>query len=137
MTVPQDCIEVVHGKMTLAVPRDIFSGRDAVIDEEKAKQFAEKTKKRYPWVTDNAMEVIMRNARKEMLRLNDERTGGRSTSKRLESEGKTEMAILHLRKHLEEHPDDADSWYALGELLCKTGKVEEGHRAINKGRSLK
>ena len=137
MTVPQDCIEVVHGKMTLAVPKDIFSGRDAVINEEKAKQFAEKTKKRYPWVTDNAMEVIMRNARKEMLRLNDERTGGRSTSKRLESEGKTEMAILHLRKHLEEHPDDADSWYALGELLCKTGKVEEGHRAINKGRSLK
>ena len=137
MTVPQDCIEVVHGKMTLAVPRDIFSGRDAVIDLEKARSFAEKTKKRYPWVTDNAMEVIMRNARKEMLRLNDERTGGRSTSKRLESEGKTEMAILHLRKHLEEHPDDADSWYALGELLCKTGKVEEGHRAINKGRSLK
>ena len=137
MTVPQDCIEVVHGKMTLAVPRDIFSGRDAVIDQEKARSFAEKTKKRYPWVTDNAMEVIMRNARKEMLRLNDERTGGRSTSKRLESEGKTEMAIMHLRKHLEEHPDDADSWYALGELLCKTGKVEEGHRAINKGRSLK
>ena len=136
MTVPQDCIEVVHGKMTLAVPRDIFSGRDAVINEEKAKQFAEKTKKRYPWVTDNAMEVIMRNARKEMLRLNDERTGGRSTSKRLESEGKTEMAIQHLKKHLEEHPDDADSWYALGELLCKSGKVEEGHRAINKGRSL-
>ena len=137
MTVPSDCIEVIHGRMTLAVPKDIFSGRDAVINEEKAKQFAEKTKKRYPWVTDNAMEVIMRNARKEMLRLNDERTGGRSTSKRLESEGKTEMAILHLRKHLEEHPDDADSWYALGELLCKTGKVEEGHRAINKGRSLK
>ena len=95
MTVPSDCIEVVHGKMVLAVPKDIFSGRDAVIDEEKAKQFAEKTKTRYPWVTDNAMEVIMRNARKEMLRLNDERTGGRSTSKRLESEGKTEMAIQH------------------------------------------
>ena len=136
MTVPSDCIEVIHGKMTLAVPKDLFSGRDEVIDEGKAKAFAEKTKKRYPWVTDNAMEVIFRNARKEMLRLNDERTGGRSTSKRLESEGKTEMAIQHLKKHLEEHPDDADSWYALGELLCKSGKVEEGHRAINKGRSL-
>ena len=136
MTVPSDCIEVIHGKMTLAVPKDMFSGRDAVIDEGKAKAFAEKTKKRYPWVTDNAMEVIFRNARKEMLRLNDERTGWRSTSKRLESEGKTEMAIQHLKKHLEEHPDDADSWYALGELLCKSGKVEEGHRAINKGRSL-
>ena len=136
MTVPLDCIEVIHGKMTLAVPKDIFSGRDAVIDEEKAKAFAEKTKRRYPWVTDNAMEVVFRNARKEMLRLNDERTGGRSTSKRLESEGKTEMAIMHLKKHLEEHPDDADSWYALGELLCKSGKVEEGHRAINRGRSL-
>ena len=136
MTVPQDCIEVVHGKMTLAVPKDIFSGRDAVIDEGKARQFSEKTKSRYPWITDNAMEVIMRNARKEMLRLNDDRTGGRSTSRRLESEGKTEMAILHLEQHLEEHPDDAESWYALGELLCRLGRVEEGHRAINRGRSL-
>ena len=136
MTVPSDCIEVAHGKMLLAVPKDMFIGRDAVIDEEKAKQFAEKTKRRYPWITDNAMDVILRNARKEMLRLNDERTGGRSTSQRLDSEGKTEMAILHLEKHLEEHPDDADSWYALGELLCKAGRVEEGHRAINKGRSL-
>ena len=136
MTVPSDCFEVVHGKMVLAVPKDMFSGRDAVIDEEKAKKFAEKTKSRYPWITDNAMEVIFRNARKEMLRLNDERTGGRSTSQRLESEGKTEMAIQHLKRHLEEHPDDAESWYALGELLCKSGEVDEGHRAINKGRSL-
>ena len=136
MTVPDDCLEIAHGKMILAVPKNIFSGRDADIDEEKAKQFSEKTKKRYPWITDNAMEVVLRNARKEMLRLNDERTGGRSTSRKLESEGKTEMAIMHLKKHLEEHPDDADSWYALGELLCKSGKVEEGYRAINKGRSL-
>ncbi len=136
MTVPDDCLEIAHGKMILAVPKNIFSGRDADIDEEKAKQFSEKTKRRYPWITDNAMVVVLRNARKEMLRLNDERTGGRSTSRKLESEGKTEMAIMHLKKHLEEHPDDADSWYALGELLCKSGKVEEGYRAINKGRSL-
>ncbi len=136
MTVPDDCLEIAHGKMILAVPKNIFSGRDAEIDEEKAKQFSEKTKRRYPWITDNAMVVVLRNARKEMLRLNDERTGGRSTSRKLESEGKTEMAIMHLKKHLEEHPDDADSWYALGELLCKSGKVEEGYRAINKGRSL-
>ena len=136
MTVPDDCLEIPHGKMILAVPKNIFSGRDADIDEEKAKQFSEKTKKRYPWITDNAMEVILRNARKEMLRITDERTGGRSTSRKLESEGKTEMAIMHLKKHLEEHPDDADSWYALGELLCKSGKMEEGYRAINKGRSL-
>jgi cytochrome c-type biogenesis protein CcmH/NrfG len=136
MTVPDDCLEIAHGKMILAVPKNIFSGRDAEIDEEKAKQFSEKTKRRYPWITDNAMVVVLRNARKEMLRLNDERTGGRSTSRKLESEGKTEMAIMHLKKHLEEHPDDADSWYALGELLCKSGKVEEGYRAINTGRSL-
>ena len=136
MTVPDDCLEIVHGKMVLAVPKNIFSGRDAEIDEEKAKEFSRKTKSRYPWITDNAMDVILKNARKEMLRLIDERTGGRYTSKKLDSEGKTEMAIMHLRRHLEVHPDDADSWYALGELLCKSGKVEEGHRAINRGRSL-
>ncbi len=130
-------ISVIHGKMTLKVPRDMFKGPDAELVEDKVEEFKRVTQSRYPWIRDTGMEVILRNARKEMLRVMDEESGGRSTSKRYASKGQYELAISHLKKRLEEYPEDADSWYALGELLCKAGKVEEGYRAINKGRSLK
>ena len=132
----EDYITVSHGSMTIKVPRSVFIGRDAEIDKAKEADFRALTQRRYPWLTDNAMDVVMRNARKEMLRVLDEETGGRSTSSRLASQGKNEMAIRHLEEHLTEHPDDADGWYALGELLCKVGRTEEGYKALNKGRSL-
>ena len=132
----QNFISVMHGNMTVNVPRDIFIGPDAAFDEEKTKRFKEVMKCRYPWLNSNAMDVLLRNARKEMLRILDEETGGRNVSKRYESQGKNELAIRHLEEYLGEHPDDADSWYALGELLCKCGRTEEGYKALNKGRSL-
>ena len=45
-------------------------------------------------------------------------------------------AIAHLQLHLESNPRDADSWYKLGELLCKAGRADEGYKAFNKGREL-
>ena len=54
----------------------------------------------------------------------------------LERSGDIEGAIKHLRKFLDDDPDDADSWLALGNLLCKAGRTEEGYKAINKARSL-
>ena len=106
------------------------------MNPEKEKELRDMLSKRYPWLTSNALDVIMRNARREMLRVMDEESGGRSTSRRLSSQGKNEMAIAHLEQHLKEHPEDADSWYALGELLCKVGRAEEGYKAMKKGRSL-
>ena len=38
--------------------------------------------------------------------------------------------------NLEQNPEDVDNWYALGELLCKAGRTEEGYKALNRGRSL-
>ncbi len=136
MSVPENHITVSHGSMTVNIPRDVFEGPDAVMNPEKEKELRDMLSRRYPWLTPNALDVIMRNARKEMLRVMDEESGGRSTSRRLSSHGKNEMAIAHLEQHLKEHPDDADSWYALGELLCKVGRAEEGYRAMKKGRSL-
>ena len=131
-----DYILVDHGKLTLKVPRNMFKGPNADVDEERYQEFKRITQRRYPWIRDTGMEVILRNSRKEMLRILDQESGGKNTVKKFASQGKNELAIAHLKEYLEEHPDDADSWYALGELLCKAGKVEEGHRAINKGRSL-
>ena len=129
-------ITVRHGNMTVNVPRNLFSGPDCEPVESKVKEFRRIMSGRYPWLTENALDVLMRNARNEMLRVLDEETGGRSTSKRMVSDGNTKGAIAHLKKHLEENPEDADSWYALGELLCKIGRAEEGYRAMNKGRYL-
>ena len=132
----QKYITVMHGNMTVNVPRDLFVGPDASFDKDKTDRFREVMKSRYPWLNSNSMDVLLNNARKEMLRVRDEETGGRSESKRYASQGKNELAIRHLEDYLKEHPDDADSWYALGELLCKCGRTEEGYRALNKGRSL-
>ncbi|MDC7951223.1 tetratricopeptide repeat protein [Methanomassiliicoccaceae archaeon COG_1] len=52
----------------------------------------------------------------------------------MRSKGDVEGAIAHLRTHLEEDPEDADAWYALGELLCESGKAEEGYAAFAEGR---
>ncbi len=136
MSVPENHITISHGSMTVNIPRDVFEGPDAVMNPEKEKELRDMLSKRYPWLTSNALDVIMRNARREMLRVMDEESGGRSTSRRLSSQGKNEMAIAHLEQHLKEHPEDADSWYALGELLCKVGRAEEGYKAMKKGRSL-
>ena len=127
---------MTHGKLTVNVPRNIFRGSGAIIDDDKAAPFRDMLKQRYPWLTDNSLDVLMENARKTMISILDEETNGRSLSKELESQGKTEEAIGHLKKHLEKDPDDADTWYALGELLCRSGKTEEGYKAFARGREL-
>ena len=129
-------ILVDHGKLTLKVPRDMFKGPNADVDEERYQEFKRITQRRYPWIRDTGMEVILRNSRKEMLRILDEESGGKNTVKKFASQGKNELAIAHLKEYLEEHPDDADSWYALGELYFKTGRMDEGFQAMNKGKSL-
>ncbi len=129
-------ITVTHGSLSIKVPRDLFYGPECEPVEDKVNEFREMLKKRYPWLTDNGLDVFMRNARKEMLRVIDEETGGRTASKQMASKGKFDDAIKHLKEHLERDPEDADSWYTLGELLCKSGKVEEGYKAMNRGRAL-
>lgn len=136
MNVPAGHFQINHGNLTVNVPRDIFTGPNADFVEDKAKQFRDIIKGRYPWITDNSADMMMKHARQEMLRIMDEESGGRIASRELASKGKNEAAIKHLQMHLEKNPDDADSWYLLGELLCKSGRMEEGYRALNKGRSL-
>jgi len=127
---------VAHGKLTVNVPRDMFRGDGALIDEKKAAPFKKMLQSRYPWLSDNSLEVLMSNARSVMLGILDEESNGRSFSRVLASEGRLDEAIDHLKEHLDRNSNDADTWYALGELLCKTGKVEEGYKAFARGREL-
>lgn len=120
--------------MSINVPRDLFRGPTAELVPEKALPFRKLMRERYPWLSENAMDVVLNHARTEMLRVLDEESGGRTESARLAAAGDLNGAIKHLQEHLDEDPDDADSWYALGELLCKAGRQEEGYRAFARGR---
>ena len=131
-----DHITVVHGSLTVDVPRSIFRGPECEIDPERAAPFRRMVQDRYPWITENSMDVLLNKARKEMIRVRDEETDGRSHSANLASKGKLDEAIAHLQLHLESNPRDADSWYKLGELLCKAGRADEGYKALNTGRKL-
>ena len=122
--------------MTVNVPRDLFRGPDAEVVPEKTLPFRRMMRNRYPWLSENAMDIIMNRARQEMLRILDEESGGRALSARLANSGDTVGAIRHLQEHLAEDPDDADSWYALGKLLCQCGRTAEGYQAFARGRKL-
>ena len=134
--IPADHVAVNHGKLTVNVPRSVFVGDDAVPDETEVRRFGKMLMERYPWLSENAMDVIMRNARNAVLKKIDEETGGKARARLLMSEDRTEEAITHLRSHLEADPQNADTWYLLGEALCKTGRTEEGYAAFRRGRDL-
>ncbi|MCQ2084655.1 MAG: tetratricopeptide repeat protein [archaeon] len=136
MSAPEGYFQFSHGKLTVNVPRNLYVGLEAEYDAKKQADFGRILKSRYPWLSDGSLEVFFRNARFEYLRLRDLETGGLHASKRMEEKGDIEGAIRHIREKLEEDPEDADSWYALGNLLCKAGKTEEGYKAFAKGRSL-
>lgn len=137
MSMPHDHIAVVHGNLTVSVPRSLFIGSEAVPHEPEVKRFRKMISERYPWLSENALDVLMKNAREKMLKVIDEETGGRARAKTLMDHGKVEEAVRHLEKHLKTDPCDADTWYMLGEALCKIGRTQEGYAAISKGRKLR
>ena len=129
-------IDVQHGKLHLKVPRAVFIGPEAVIDDGQWDIFRVKLQSRYPWVTENALEIILNNSRKEMLRVLWDEKKGAKAGRELLARGYAERSIDHLQSYLNDHPDDSDAWYALGESFCKVGRNEEGYAAFRKGREL-
>ncbi|MBE6518107.1 MAG: tetratricopeptide repeat protein [Thermoplasmata archaeon] len=131
-----DHITVIHGSMTVDVPRKIFKGRECTIDWDEVEPFKRITQSRYPWISDNAIKVIINKAQMEMMRVRDEETNGREYSKTLAEKGKLDDAIAHLKLRLELNPNDAKAWYDLGELLFKKGDAKGGFDAFKKGDEL-
>lgn len=131
-----DHITVIHGSMTVDVPRKILKGRECTIDWDEVEPFKRITQSRYPWISDNAIKVIINKAQMEMMRVRDEETNGREYSKTLAEKGKLDDAIAHLKLRLELNPNDAKAWYDLGELLFKKGDAKGGFDAFKKGDEL-
>jgi len=127
-----DHVTVIHGSMTLDVPRRIFKGRECAIDWDEVEPFKRIVQSRYPWISDNAIKVIINKAQMEMMRVRDEETNGRDYSSTLAKKGQLDDAIEHLRIRLELNPDDPKAWYDLGELLFKKGDSKGGFEAFHK-----
>jgi tetratricopeptide (TPR) repeat protein len=131
-----DHVTVIHGSMTVDVPRRIFKGKECTIDWDEVQPFKRIIQSRYPWISDQAVNVIINKAQKEMMRVRDEETNGREYSRTLAEKGKLDDAIDHLKIRLELNPEDAKSWYELGELLYKKGDFKGGSEAFRKADSI-
>ncbi|MDR0334330.1 MAG: tetratricopeptide repeat protein, partial [Methanomassiliicoccaceae archaeon] len=79
---------------------------------------------------------LKRRTREEMQRVIEEGLRGPRKARMLSGDGKDMEAVRHLESYLIDFPDDPDAWYALGEILCKMGRTEEGYRMMNHGRRL-
>lgn len=133
--VPAGHVAVSHGKLLLTFPRSLFQGPDLVAREPEMSTFLQTVRSRYPWLSENALKVIVKNARRELERVIwEEKKGSRAGRELMESD--LELSIAHLQRHLHENPEDADAWYVLGESLCRAGRQEEGYQAFQRGRRL-
>lgn len=127
---------VAHGKLSVKVPADVYSGDSGEIDLKKATELSGKLMDRYPWLSENACQVILENGRIAYLEFIDEKRHGVPKSLEMERKGDVDGAVAHLKRHLERNPYAFKAWYALGGILCRAGRAEEGYEAIARGRSL-
>jgi tetratricopeptide (TPR) repeat protein len=128
-------IQVKHGSLELNVPFSIFIKGTSKFNGSSDEYFS-MLQQRYPWLTDNSIGVLKRRTADEMQCIIENGLRGSKKARMLSAEGKDMQAIHHLESYLVENPDDGDAWYALGEILCKMGRTEEGYKMINHGRRL-
>ena len=124
-----------HGSLTLNVPCSIFVKGSAEFGDT-AEGYFSMLRERYPWLSINSIAVLKRNAKEEMRNIIEKKIRGPVKARKLSDAGEHEEAIEHLRSYLEEFPENGDAWYALGEILCRAGRKEEGYKAINRGRGI-
>lgn len=127
-------IQVVHRKMVINVLLRLFKGRPSATEQSQASKFKQKLAGRYPWLSSDAIDVIMAEARRARAEQIEKEKTPVQKGKELVSAGRYTEAIRLLDKHLRSHPDDADAWQVRGETLCKAGRTEEDYRSISIGR---
>lgn len=128
--------QIEHGNLTVKVPYSIFKGNTAVLDPAEERRFRHLLSSRYPWLTANALDVIVDNAREERERGVQEMKSVFQKARELMEKDRIEGALGLLDRHLKDYPDDAEALYAKGEALCRLGKKEEGYRCISRARRL-
>ncbi len=127
-------IEVRHGKLLISVPRSIFKGRTSALKEREAEDFKRILSARYPWLTANALEVVMQEAQETMESLLDMERGSVERARALFLDGRCAESLTILEGHLAQDPKDPDAWYLMGEIYFKLGRRNEGFSAFARAR---
>ncbi len=128
-------IQVRHGRMLINVPRTLFRGKRAEIVSSEAERLGRELRARYPWLSENAVQVIFREARETMLSLIEMESGPVEIARTSFEDGRPTEALQMLDKHLRQHQDDSDAWHLRGVILMRLGKAEEGFKSLARSRS--
>ena len=121
--------------MLINVPRQLFKGKRAEFVKAEADRFGKELRSRYPWLSENAVPVIMREARQTMLSLIEMESGPVDIARTSFEDGRPTQALQILDKHLQLHPDDPDAWHLRGVILMRLGNAEEGFKSLARSRS--
>lgn len=127
-------IEVRHGKMLISVPKRIFRANTSALREKEAEEFKGQLAARFPWLTKNAIEVVMQEAQETMESVLDLERGPVERARALFQKGKHAEALALLEHHLARHPRDRDAWCLKGEIYFKMDKGKEGYAAFARAR---
>ena len=121
--------------MLINVPRTLFRGKRAEIVGAEADRFGRELRSRYPWLSENAVHVVLREARETMLSLIEMESGPVEQARTAFEDGRPTEALQMLDSHLQRHSDDSDAWHLRGVILMRMGRAEEGFKSLARSRS--
>jgi hypothetical protein len=127
-------LSVQHGNLTLRIPFSAFDPTTGRLRRERLPELKEQWRSRYPWLSKNALEVVVEEAEEayqaqRKARVDAARPGGVSPAHASDARHDLIKALL-------KDPNDSRAWYALGELMMKHGQADDGFKAMNIGRAI-
>ena len=129
-------IQVRHGRMLINVPRTLFRSKRAEILSAEANRFGKELRSRYPWLSENAVREVLREARQTMLSLIEIESGPVEIARTKFEDGHPIEALQTLDLHLQKHQDDPNAWHLQGVILMRLGRADEGFKSMARSRSL-
>ena len=128
-------IQVRHGRMLINAPRTMFRGNRAEIVSAEAERFGRELRSRYPWLSENAVRVVLGEARQTMLALIEMESSPVEQARTRFEDGHPSEALQMLDAHLLKHKDDSSAWHLRGVILMRLGRADEGFKSLARSRS--
>ncbi|MFA5314252.1 MAG: hypothetical protein WC375_13200 [Methanomassiliicoccales archaeon] len=129
-------IKVQHGKMELNIPLKLFEPGTSDVRPVEAEKLRKQLRGQYPWLTDNAVDVILKSSQDEMALIMDSERTVADRAREMIVRGELQKALDFLEAHLFVYEDDIDANYLRAEALMKIGRKDEGFKAMRHAQSL-
>jgi hypothetical protein len=128
-------IQVRHGRMLINIPYTLFRGKRAEIVSSEAERLGRGLRARYPWLSENAVQVVFKEARETMLSLIEMESGPVEIARTTYEDGHPTDALRMLDEHLRTHENDSDAWHLRGVILMRLGRADEGFKSLARSRT--